>query len=134
MTTKRYVFEVLGVEPGYYDGDTFRLRIDRDFYDTSVREVRLLGFDAPELRKGTATERLMGRQAATFTLDWLTKPRTGGTMWLRTEKDPDDFGRWLGDVWWESDDGEEVEHLGEALYRAGLDVVWPKRWHEVHPE
>lgn len=117
------------------DGDTFWLRVDVGFRESLLAEIRLLGWDTPELRKGTPTERQMGKVASVFTGDWLLRPRDPGRMYVHTEPDPDDFGRWLGDVWFEpEDENEPIDHLGEALFHEGLDVAWPKRWHEVHPE
>jgi hypothetical protein len=45
--------------------------------------------------------------------------------------DEDDFGRWLGHVWFETPDGHKTL-LGEVLKAAGLATDWPMRWHEKY--
>lgn len=56
---------------------------------------------------------------------------TPGTLWVRTEPDPDDFGRWLGEVWAEDEDGTK-RLLGEYLRGLGLASVWPTRWRDEY--
>ena len=122
--TREYVQRVTEVVR-VVDGDTYHLRVSLPFYLSAVITVRLDGFDCPEINSGTVAERNAGQVAKSIAAGFLTQP----TLWVRTEKDPDNFGRWLGDVWSEDADGNQT-HLGDTLRAQGLASIWPTRWHE----
>lgn len=126
MTTQQYVFRVVEVAQ-VVDGDTYSLRVDVGFHLSAVIRCRLLGWDCPELHGPTAHEREEARAAATTAASWLDQ--AAGTLWVRTEKNADDFGRWLGEVW--ADGPVGPIHLGEALAKLQLATPWPTRWREV---
>lgn len=134
MTTLEYVQRVREFrEDLYHDGDSFYLVTSVPFHLTALINVRLLGFDCPELRKGTAFEKARAVLAQTLTAQWLRNrldPEViDAKVWVRTEPIEDDFGRWLGDVWAEYPDGTS-SRLGDVLRAAGLASVWPTRWRE----
>jgi endonuclease YncB( thermonuclease family) len=128
VTTAPYVYRIASVLR-VVDGDSFWAYCDVGFYETKLINVRLMGVDCPEKRQGSAFERRTAFNAQQFTALWLT-PREGVSLWVRTEKDPDNFGRWLGDVWGEN--GESAQNLGSALIIAHLATEYPTRWHEVY--
>lgn len=133
MTTKAYTFRVTGVER-VTDGDTYWLRLDVGFRQSILVPIRLLGYDTPEMNSGSAFEKSMGQHAREVAWDWLEDAADANvnphaSLWVRTEKDPDNFGRWLGDLWLESDGDQWPErHLGAELREQGLASVWPVRW------
>lgn len=126
--TRRHVYATISVRK-FTDGDTYWLYLDTGFRQTTLVQIRLFGYDTPEKSKGTPHERAEAKRAAAFTADWITRALADGTLWVRTEPDPDDFGRWLGETWVERLDGT-VELLGDALRTQGLASVWPTRWRE----
>lgn len=130
MTTQAYVYRVAEVVK-VTDGDTYWLRLDVGFRALLLIDCRLLGWDAPEMNRGSAFEKQRARVAQQVATDWLTAAIVKG-LWIRTEKDPDDFGRWLGDLWTENADGSVADHLGLALASQSLASAWPTRWHEVY--
>jgi endonuclease YncB( thermonuclease family) len=139
MAERQYVYKITEVVK-VTDGDTYWLRVDVGFRETVLINVRLLGYDCPEAHKGSEFEKaqaaLARDLAAKYLLPW-TIAGAEGTLWIRTEKDPDNFGRWLGDLWWEFSTKPDTElHLGEYLRKEDLASIWPTRWHEEfdHPE
>jgi endonuclease YncB( thermonuclease family) len=114
------------------DGDTYWVRVDPGYRATfGPLKIRLLGYDCPERTKGSAFERSEAIRAKSVATEFLAPvtPIPGASLWVRTEKDPDDFGRWLGDVWVESDGDQWPErHLGAELRDKGLASIWPTRW------
>jgi endonuclease YncB( thermonuclease family) len=126
MTTREYIYPVVEVVK-VTDGDTFWLRLDVGFRGLLLIDCRLDGFDCPEVSRGTDFEKQQGGQATKVTAGFLTS--APGALWVRTEKDPDDFGRWLGEVWRETDDGT-MTYLGDVLRDQGLASIWPTRWHD----
>lgn len=131
MTTRPYVFEITRVDK-VLDGDTFDLVVDVGFKLYATIRVRLLGFDTPERSKGSDFERSQAIKATELASAWFgtlaITPRQ--RFWVRTEKDTDSFGRWLGDVWAEDEHGNR-QSLGFALQRANLATTWPARWRDV---
>lgn len=130
MTTKQYIFKVKDVEK-ITDGDTYWLYLDVGFRQTILVNIRLLGYDCPEVTKGTELERQKGIEAKVLAEEWLFDK--SHPIWVKTERDPDNFGRWLGEVWKEESDGVKI-YLGLYLMSYGLAVQWPKRWHEVYAQ
>lgn len=128
MTTQDYTYRVTKVER-VVDGDTFWLRLDVGFRQEQLTEIRLYGVDCPERRRGSEFEKSEARRATEVSLEWLIDAASEGNLWVRTHRDPDDFGRWLGEVW--QDDGVGERYLSEHLKEEGLASIWPTRWHEV---
>jgi endonuclease YncB( thermonuclease family) len=130
MATLPYVYRVVAVEK-VSDGDTYWLRLDVGFRQQILIDCRLDGYDCPEITKGSAFEKAEAKRARMYSAAWLASlPAYDDGLWIRTEKDPDSFGRWLGDLWYEGDNGQY--HLGRALAGAQLATEWPTRWHEVY--
>jgi endonuclease YncB( thermonuclease family) len=132
VTTQQYVYRVTEVVK-VTDGDTYWLRLDVGFRQEILIDCRLDGWDAPEMTKGSDYEKQQAKIARQVASDWLTAALKVG-LWIRTEKDPDDFGRWLGDLWTETSDGLVADHLGMALASQKLASAWPTRWHEVYDQ
>lgn len=130
MTTREYVYRIAAVEK-VTDGDTFWLRLDVGFREALLVDCRLDGWDAPETNRGSDYEKQQAQVAKQVTADFLTNVPAGAVLWVATEKDPDDFGRWLGDVWQETPDGTKT-HLGDVLAAQQLASPWPTRWHEMY--
>lgn len=132
MTSKQYVYRVSEVVK-VTDGDTYWLRVDVGFRETILVNIRLNGYDCPERNRGTQhekTEAIRAKSIATEFLEPIT-PIPDSSLWVRTERDPDNFGRWLGDVWLESDGDQWPErHLGAELRSQGLASIWPTRWRD----
>jgi endonuclease YncB( thermonuclease family) len=126
VTTQPFVYQVADVLR-IVDGDTFWLYCSVGFHETVLVDVRLLGFDCPEKNSGDDYEKQQAAKATAVTVEFLTT--APGVLWVRTEKDPDSFGRWLGEVWREADDGTRTL-LGDVLRAEGLASIWPTRWHE----
>lgn len=132
MSSAEYVRRVTGVLK-ISDGDSYWLYRDDGFYNTGLTHVRLWGYDTPELHspKASAIEKDEARVAAAYAVRWfetyLADPEV--TVWLRSVgRDPDSFGRWLCEIWWEA--GEHKMFLGDQLRRLGLASVWPTRWRD----
>lgn len=136
--TERYVFRVLGAQ--VIDGDTYRLEIDPGFRLTTVQPVRLDGWDCPEKhpvairRPGVESLQaevdaaLKAQRIASF---WFHDAFQTRPVWVRTKKDPDSFGRWLGTIWVDDPIGPDFNaDLGEELAANQLAVPWPQRWWE----
>ncbi len=101
------------------DGDTVDLDVDLGFHMTARIRFRLLGIDAPELRRGTEEQKAAGRESKKF-LEGLLLPDAGPfppTLVIRTEK-ADSFGRWLCTI---EKDGVDV---GITMIDAGHATVY----------
>jgi len=107
------------------DGDTYWLRIDPGYRLTILIDNRLAGWDCPERRRGSVFEREHGVLAKQAAVDWFAL-HDGEPMWVQSEPDPDDFGRWLGAV------QTETETLGDHLASLQLATPWPVRWRDVY--
>ena len=128
MTTQQYVYRIANVRR-VVDGDTYWFDLDAGFRTTVLVNIRLHGYDCPERARGSQHERDQAKYATGYADAWLLG--TPGALWVRTEPDPDDFGRWLGEIWAEDGDGTKLL-LGEYLRSLGLASVWPTRWHEEY--
>ena len=128
MADRQYVFKVAEVVK-VTDGDTYWLRVDVGFRGLLLINVRLWGYDCPEAHRGSEFEKAQAIQAQMAAEEWFRSTGGRDRLWIRTEKDPDNFGRWLGEVWWEYLDGSRLV-LGEMLRAAKLASEWPTRWHE----
>lgn len=129
-TSQQYIYRITEVVK-VTDGDTFWLRLDVGFRQTLLVNLRLSGYDCPERTRGSERERAMAREAQQVAALFLQERvvRGAGSLWVRTEQDPDNFGRWLGDVWREDPDGIR-RHLGAELRSHDLASVWPRRWRD----
>lgn len=126
-----WAFEVIGVYK-VTDGDTFWLHLDVGFRQQQLTEIRLLDFDTPELyRPKSDFEREKAREAKAMVEEWFEHvlAQEDSEVWVRTEKDPDSFGRWLGEVV-VFDSSGMIAHLGESLRGVDLASRWPTRWRE----
>lgn len=92
------------------DGDTLKADLDRHMGDHSIKTLRLLGVDCPEIR-GAEKER--GMAAKLFVMDFLI-PDEGEPLIVRTHG-RDKYGRELAEVWRKRDGAS----LGDALREAG---------------
>lgn len=126
--SEEYVFKIKDVVK-VTDGDTFHCVVSPGFHLTTLIRIRLYGYDCPEKTRGSAFEKAEAKRAQMVTAQFLT--RMDGELWVRTEPDPDDFGRWLGDVWIEDEDGGK-RHLGADLRSKRLASQWPTRWREEY--
>jgi endonuclease YncB( thermonuclease family) len=122
MTTLQYVYRVAEIVK-VTDGDTYWLRLDVGFRQEILIDCRLDGWDAPKMTKGSDYEKQQAKIARQVACDWLTAALKVG-LWIRTEKDPDSFGRWLGELWTETS-GTVTDHLGMALASQKLASAWP---------
>jgi endonuclease YncB( thermonuclease family) len=128
-TTLPYVYRVVEVVK-VTDGDTYWLRLDVGFRQQILIDCRLSGWDAPEMYRGSDYEKRQARVAQKVASDWLAAALDVG-LWIRTEKDPDSFGRWLGVLWVDGSD-EAGTDLGMVLATQGLASPWPTRWHDQY--
>jgi len=106
------------------DGDTIDVVLDAGFRTTRTERLRLLGVDTPELRSADATKRQGAQAAKDKVAGWLLRQALlSGSMWplkIRTVK-ADSFGRYLADVWWMDEEGQE-HHVNQELLTLGLAV------------
>lgn len=124
-----YVYKARAIEK-VTDGDTFWLHLDVGFRQMQLTHIRLYGYDTPERRGGSDFEKAEAQRATEVTAKWLIDALTARDLWVKTMPDPDNFGRWLADLWTTTDDEVGQLHLGEHLRAHRLAVVWPSRWHE----
>lgn len=127
MTERQYVYKIAEVVK-VTDGDTYWLRVDVGFRALVLINVRLNGYDCPEAHRGTDWEKDQAAKARYEAHWWLTASGKGD-IWIRTEKDPDNFGRWLGEIWYENP-SNVTEGLGEYLRGLSLASVWPTKWRD----
>lgn len=126
MTVLQHVKEVKTAMPRrIVDGDTWWCYVDLDYRQLGYFEHRLDGWDTPE-KQGPETspwERQMAREATFAVEDWwkIHIAATDRRVFVRTEPDPEKFGRWLAGLWAETPAGLEF-HLGQFLEDRGLAV------------
>lgn len=98
MPTHVWVFRARMIR--VVDGDTLDLLVDVGMHGQRLERVRLLGVDCPEVRGPT---RAAGLAATAYATGWLAEAWVDpGGMWplvVVTEKDPDNFGRYLATVY-----------------------------------
>lgn len=105
------------------DGDTFDLIVDPGFRLSFAGRFRLLGWDTPELRRGSDYERERGKVATEAATAWFTEH--AGDVRVLTAK-ADSFGRWLAAPY------SPTDTLGDLLGDLGLATEWPTRWRDVY--
>lgn len=131
-----WIFSVAGVDR-ISDGDTYWLWIDTGFRRVSLENFRLMGYDTPELFSSIASdfEKDRAREAKARVITWFREHMAdGNSMWLRSYKDADKYGRWLADIWVGSP-SQVIEDLGASLEDLGLAVVSPDgktKWRHVY--
>lgn len=107
-----YRAEVVSV----YDGDTITVNIDLGFHQWSMGvRLRLLGIDAPEMRRPTIDEGRVSR-------DYLRAlfAAADNRIIIQTER-VGFYKRWLADVWVDDGSGGWC-HVNTHLVRAGYVV------------
>ena len=100
------------------DGDTADLLVDLGFHSFRVERLRLLNIDAPEMRKESYEQGVVAKAVLKSILmaegEWPLK--------IVTKKDPDNFGRWLAEIFIVPTDGVEksvctmMVELGHAVW------------------
>lgn len=76
------------------DGDTIHASVDLGLGTHRSVKIRLFGFDAPELRRGTEADKQRGREAKAALESYLRS----GTVLVQFQKGRS-FDRWIGDLW-----------------------------------
>jgi endonuclease YncB( thermonuclease family) len=111
------------------DGDTVELLVDCGFHNFKRDRFRLLGIDTPETHSKNAEERKKAQEATEYVKSALHPMGivVDGDYPLRvlTFKDPDSFGRWLVELYYKDDNGEE-RHLNKELLDLGHAVPFKK--------
>lgn len=125
VTERQYIFKIIEVVK-VTDGDTYWLRVDVGFRQQNLINVRLFGYDCPEAQRGSEREKQKAIEAKAAATDFFRSAMS--PLWIATFKDPDSFGRWLGDIWQEM----SGTHLGNYLVSLSLASVWPTRWREEY--
>lgn len=98
------------------DGDTISAEISLGCRVSTVRRIRLLGYDAPELFSGD--DRGSGADAKAA-LEAIIP--VGSTVYIATQLDHTSFDRLLGRVYAEGS-GDELLDIAEAMKAIGYDV------------
>ena len=109
------------------DGDTVVLSIDNGFHSRYETSVRLLGFDAPEVRTRDLEEKGRGLLAKQRLEELIYSE--GYDIYIRTEKS-DSFGRWLGIIYLDIDKYVCVNDIMKA-YCEELETPLPSTESEV---
>ena len=114
------------------DGDTVDLFVDLGFYQYKRMRIRLAGIDTPELNSKDPDQRELAQKAKQWMVDKLRPVMIADTVILTewplrvvTYKDPDSFGRWLGDLYVKSGTGEES--INATLLDLGLAKTYMPR-------
>jgi endonuclease YncB( thermonuclease family) len=135
MTKPNYTFRVIEIVK-VVDGDTAHLRLDLGLQETHLKDIRLLGWDTPEINSGSEKEKAAGAAATKVAYAFLhaaiAHPKR--TVWVQTKKDSQSFNRYLGDIWVEDPSGGKT-YLGEHLENLGLAVKSPNgdvKWRDIH--
>jgi endonuclease YncB( thermonuclease family) len=143
ITTLQHIREVKTVLPRrVVDGDTWWCHVDMDYHQIGFFEYRLDGWDTPEkqstpLVKVTEAEKLAAKQATAAAMDWWAiQIREGDRrIFIKTEPDPEKYGRWLGALWAETAYGQQY-FLGQYLQARELavpsDGTKGTRWRDTY--
>lgn len=111
------------------DGDTVDLLVDKGMQEFSYHRVRLYGIDTAEMNSKDLIQKDLAKQAKNFVIECL-KPSLviGIKRWplkIESYKDPDNFGRWLVNLYYEDTNGVEKE-LNSELVSLGLAIVYKR--------
>lgn len=106
------------------DGDTAELLVDMGFHSYRQEKFRFAGIDAPELRGSKDKDRReLAREAKEFVVEAIAAhhPDEWGLR-IETEKDPDNFGRYICKIFYKYLDEEiclndKLVELGLAVYK-----------------
>jgi len=90
-----YLYLYRGIVTRVVDGDTVEILCDLGMYIKRTIRVRIDGYDAPELFRGTTEERAAG-QVWKERLEALVLNQA---VLLRTEKDKKSFDRYIAAIW-----------------------------------
>jgi len=101
------------------DGDTMDLVIDLGFRTTTEQRVRLLGVDCPEVKGST---KKAGDAATEATRRWVKSHSGLVIRTLKTKKQADSFGRYLVEVFGDTDGKQES--LNQHLLDEGFAVPY----------
>jgi len=107
------------------DGDTLDLEVDIGFHLREIGRFRVLGIDTAELHDKDPAKRALAVKAKETVTELMKTPV--GVEWpllVSTEKDPDNFGRWLISVQFEQN--SLLVDLGQTLIGMGLAVPYVK--------
>ncbi|MBA2684068.1 MAG: thermonuclease family protein [Gemmatimonadaceae bacterium] len=108
-----------------YDGDTLTARFDSGFFGTMVRDVRVYGINAPELKTGSKVSRKRGLAAKNY-LAAICPAGTPIALVTTMDPNPDDpsekYGRILAKVTIYKPDGTTAD-LGALMLASGTGVV-----------
>lgn len=131
-----WIFSIAGVDR-ISDGDSYWLWIDTGFRRVSLENFRLMGYDTPELFSSLASEfeKEKAREAKARVITWFREHMAdGNSMWLRSYKDSDKYGRWLADIWIGTPSRVD-ESIGVFLEDLELAVASPDgrvKWRHVY--
>lgn len=114
------------------DGDTLKVFIDQSFDDFSRKSVRINGINTPE--KNWKSERIAGIPVKEIMKKWIE----GKKLRVRSTSKGKYYGRFIGDVWYEDEDGTEhqwgafiLEHgLGKPYNGKGDKRFTPTELHD----
>jgi len=111
------------------DGDTIELLVDCGFHNFKRDHFRLLGVNTPEMRDKLPDVRKKAQEATEYVKSVLHPMGivVDGDYPIRilTFKDPDSFGRWLIELYYQDDNGEE-HHLNKELLDLGYAIPFRK--------
>lgn len=129
MHSYEFLSKIWRAQPLYVvDGDTADLFVDKGWHDYTMERFRFLDIDTPELRSRDEEERAKAREAKalvqdlldTFEKTWDVNLKTW-PLRIESEKDPDNFGRWLCRIFFLiEEDGEGGIELVEKSVNAEL--------------
>ena len=135
VTKPTYIYKVEEIVK-VTDGDTFWLKLSMGLNESHLKDIRLLGWDTPEVNSGSAKEKAAGAVATKVAYAFLhaaiANPHR--TVWVQTKKDTRSFNRYLGDIWVE-DQSDNRTYLGQHLELLGLAVKSPNgevKWRDIH--
>lgn len=137
MTKQTYIYPVQSIQK-ITDGDTYWLDLSLGLNEVHLKDVRLLGYDTPEVNSGSDKEKAAGAAATKVAYAFLHAAidHPTRTVWVQTKKDSRSFNRYLGDIWVEDASGNKT-YLGEHLEHLGLAVKSPNgdtKWRDVHDQ
>lgn len=102
------------------DGDTMEFVLDLGFGLRKKLQIRLLDVDTHEIHGDKAQEALKEKK---FVINWFDQYYLEDERYpylVCTIKEPDSFGRYLGDIW----DRRQVSHLNSVILKEFDDVGW----------
>ena len=95
------------------DGDTIDMDVDLGFYTTVRHRFRLLRIDTPEKFGPTKEQGLISKE--------YTKSKLLGKVVSFQSTKTDSFKRWLAEVWYTDENGNQV-NINDELLQKGLAV------------